>query len=232
MTDRQSVSRRPGRAAAGGRGRGARRDDRRRALLEAARGRFLALGYEGTSVAAIVREAGVAQGTFYLYFRSKEHVLLHLRAEVLASYLAALRSGAAGSGRADERLLRGLERIGDEVRRHHALLRVFRQAAGRETERVRLEGRAALAAPLAALIAAGEADGSLRVDDPTMAAHLLLALLDDLIYEALEYERPAAAGETLAHAGRFMLRALGASEARVEALRPLRRGRREARGEG
>ncbi|MBX3466175.1 MAG: helix-turn-helix transcriptional regulator [Planctomycetes bacterium] len=225
MTDRQSVTRRPGVRA--------RRDDRRRALLEAARRRFLADGYEGTSVAAIVREAGVAQGTFYLYFRSKEHVLLHLRAEVLASYQAALEAGAAGEGLADERLLRGLERIGREVRRHHALLRVFRQAAGGlETERVRLEGRAALAAPLARLIAAGEADGSLFADDPTMAAHLLLALLDDLVYEALEYGRPAPAGETLAHAGRFMLRALGAPEARVAALRPLgrRRARREAGG--
>lgn len=224
MTDSQSAT--ATRGTTRGTTRSGRRDDRRRALLAAARRRFVQDGYEATTVSAIVRDAGVAQGTFYLYFRTKEQVLLRLRGEVLAGYLRAFEDGAAEQGTADARLIAGLERIGREVRRQHGLLRVFRHASsGVETQRVQLEGRAALAEPLAALIERGQADGSFRVDDARMAAHLVLALLDDLLYEAIEYGRPASAPRTLRHAGRFMLRALGAREARVEALRPLARGR-------
>lgn len=45
---------------------------RRAQLLRAARKVFRAKGYGGASVSEIVREAGVAQGTFYLYFPSKK----------------------------------------------------------------------------------------------------------------------------------------------------------------
>jgi AcrR family transcriptional regulator len=47
-------------------------EDRRTALLGAARTCFAERGYEQTSVARIVSAAGVAQGTFYLYFPAKE----------------------------------------------------------------------------------------------------------------------------------------------------------------
>ncbi len=45
---------------------------RRAQLLRAARKVFRAKGYDGATVSEIVREAGVAQGTFYLYFPSKK----------------------------------------------------------------------------------------------------------------------------------------------------------------
>jgi len=199
--------------------------DRRQDVLAAARRLFVARGYKDTSVAAIVREAGVAQGTFYLYFRSKEHVLARMRADVLADYVSAFQSGAGGAGGSDAALVRGLERINRAVKRHRDLLRVFRQAAsGEETEQVWLEGRETLARPLARLIEGGVAEGRLAVDDPRLAAHLVLALFDNLLYEAVAYRKPASSRRTLTHASRFMLRALGAAEERVEELVPLGRG--------
>ena len=45
-------------------------------LLEAAREVFCERGYQATSVAAITDAASTAHGTFYLYFRNKEDVLL------------------------------------------------------------------------------------------------------------------------------------------------------------
>ncbi len=45
--------------------------DRRDDLLTAARKVFREKGYDGATVSDIVREAGVAQGTFYLYFPTK-----------------------------------------------------------------------------------------------------------------------------------------------------------------
>lgn len=48
---------------------------RRAALVAAAAALFAEKGYEHTTVSDIVARAGVAQGTFYLYFPSKETAL-------------------------------------------------------------------------------------------------------------------------------------------------------------
>src|SRR5947208_9373217 len=52
--------------------------DRREQLLDAALTVFSAEGYSAAKVSDIVGRAGVAQGTFYLYFRSKQEVVLAL----------------------------------------------------------------------------------------------------------------------------------------------------------
>ena len=49
-----------------------RQADRRTELLSAARSVFARKGYEGATVSEIVGRAGVAQGTFYLYFPGKD----------------------------------------------------------------------------------------------------------------------------------------------------------------
>lgn len=53
-------------------------DSRREQLLYAAARTFMTAGYAATRVSDIVSEAGVAQGTFYLYFRSKREVFRQL----------------------------------------------------------------------------------------------------------------------------------------------------------
>lgn len=196
---------------------------RRRQLLATAKRLFLARGFTQTSVSAIVREAGVAQGTFYLYFKGKQDLLPYLRGEVLQRYLEAFEAGAADeSGPADARLVSALSRIHASVREQLALVRVLRQASStEEVERIWIEGRETLSRPLAELIARGRSDGSFSVDDERMAAHLALALLDDLLFESLVWQHPAPPAQTLAHATRFLLRALGSSPKRVDALAPL-----------
>ena len=46
----------------------------RQAILDAAREVFGELGYEGATVRDIIRRTGLASGTFYNYYRSKEEV--------------------------------------------------------------------------------------------------------------------------------------------------------------
>ncbi len=53
-------------------------DARRGELLDAALRRIATQGFDGATVEAIAREAGVAKGTFYLYFDSKESLLAAL----------------------------------------------------------------------------------------------------------------------------------------------------------
>ena len=50
-------------------------ETRRSELIDTAEELFLENGYDETAVSEIVRNAGVAQGTFYHYFRSKDDVL-------------------------------------------------------------------------------------------------------------------------------------------------------------
>jgi AcrR family transcriptional regulator len=53
-------------------------EERRREILEAALDLFSTKGFDETTVQDIASAAGVAIGTVYLYFASKEHVLLGL----------------------------------------------------------------------------------------------------------------------------------------------------------
>jgi len=59
-------------------GRQARRQQTRERILGAAIAEFQRAGMAGAEVAAIVAAAGVAHGTFYLHFPTKEHVLLEV----------------------------------------------------------------------------------------------------------------------------------------------------------
>ena len=50
-------------------------EKRRRELIEIAYKKFTAKGYENTSVDEIIEEAGIAKGTYYYHFESKEQML-------------------------------------------------------------------------------------------------------------------------------------------------------------
>jgi AcrR family transcriptional regulator len=62
--------------------------DVRERLLSAAAEVFAVSGYHASRVSDIVGRAGVAQGTFYLYFRSKEAIFLELADRFFARILA------------------------------------------------------------------------------------------------------------------------------------------------
>lgn len=61
-----------------------RREQRRDAIVEAAKRVFRKKGYHQASVADIIYEAGIARGTFYLYFEGKQDVFQDLVDQFLA----------------------------------------------------------------------------------------------------------------------------------------------------
>jgi AcrR family transcriptional regulator len=64
----------------------------RQAILDAAREVFSELGYEATTVRDIIRRTGLAAGTFYNYFRSKEEVHAALADEGARRFAPILKS--------------------------------------------------------------------------------------------------------------------------------------------
>ncbi len=65
------------------------RDDRRAQILVAAERAFLRGGYHGTHVEDVIREAGIARGTFYLHFESKHAIFAALVDRMLTIFLEA-----------------------------------------------------------------------------------------------------------------------------------------------
>ncbi len=77
-------------------GRGPDREARRQAILQAARQVFARKGFEPATLEAVAREAGLAKGTLYLYFKNKEDLYFHTAVHVLES-LQSSHPGAGGA---------------------------------------------------------------------------------------------------------------------------------------
>lgn len=148
----------------------------RRRLLDAAEAVFAEHGYHDASIVRIVERAGVAQGTFYIYFRSKLEVYEELIDDLNMRLRDAMTKGAAAGG--DDRLQ--AERSGFAAffrftAEHPALYRVIREAefvapeaTHRHYERI-IEG---YTRALSAAMAAGE----VQPCDPTVLAWALIAV--------------------------------------------------------
>ncbi|MBS4173757.1 TetR/AcrR family transcriptional regulator [Bacillus sp. FJAT-49736] len=62
-------------------------------------------GYHQAQVSKIAKQAGVADGTIYLYFKNKEDILISLFQEKMGSFIEKIRKGIAGKETAAEKLL-------------------------------------------------------------------------------------------------------------------------------
>lgn len=212
MNDSQSVESEPRQPRRG-------TEQRRRQLLDVARDRFISEGYAGTSISAIVRQAGVAQGTFYVYFQSKQAVLADLRREVFRDYASALATTAALDLPPDARLVETVLAMVDAVLRNRELERVFRQAESAEDlERAALEGRARLATGAASILAQGVGEGRFVAEHPQQVAQIVVTLFDTVLYESIAYEQPAPLVETVEQSLLFVLRGLGSTPDRISEL--------------
>jgi AcrR family transcriptional regulator len=59
------------------------KEDKKRKIMENALDLFLKNGFEGTSVEAITNSVGIAKGSFYTYFSSKEELLNEIVSETI-----------------------------------------------------------------------------------------------------------------------------------------------------
>lgn len=66
------------------------KSDRRQAILAAAAAHAREAGFDGFSMAVLARRAGIAKGTLYLYFETREEVLLSLYTQQLTAFAATL----------------------------------------------------------------------------------------------------------------------------------------------
>ena len=70
--------------------------DKPQQIVEAAIRVFARNGYYNSRVSDIAREAGIASGTIYLYFKTKDEILVTLFRDRMAAFVAQLRREIAG----------------------------------------------------------------------------------------------------------------------------------------
>lgn len=187
--------------------------ERRAQLVAAATEAFARQGVAATSVADIVRAAGVAQGTFYLYFTSKDDVILAVVAGVAETMLTSLQGRLDTAEMPAKDRLRAFGRLLADLARDGELSDVtdfIHRAENRTLHDRFAEHLLPRLLPLMEqLVADGVTDGSFRVADPRAAAWFVLGGLQSVELAGTPH---AALPEAIDAAIDLALAALGASD--------------------
>ena len=80
--------------------------DKPQQIIEAAVRVFARKGYYNSRVSDIAREAGIAAGTIYLYFKTKDDILVTLFRDKMADFVSILRKAIAGEADAASKIRR------------------------------------------------------------------------------------------------------------------------------
>src|SRR4051812_3014595 len=176
---RSATRKKPAAKASDGNGSG-----KRERILDAAVRVFAQEGFYNAKVSQIAQVAGVADGTIYLYFKSKDELLISLFEDRMERVNATLREALESSSNAVERLRKvvqlHLEMIAQNRHMAEVITVELRQSAKfmkdyanpKFAEFLRL---------IAAAIADGQKAGVLRPDlDPPLEARALFGALDEI----------------------------------------------------
>ena len=163
---------------------------RRTQLLKATRKVFRAQGYDSASIAEIVREAGVAQGTFYLYFPSKRDAAASL-VDGLMETMAKKVATAVESVTSFEDQLEALTIMTFRVAGQNAdLLRLAFIGADDTHPELHSESskHASFLRTVVNLFRRAVDAGEMEAMDPVIAARLVTGLLQHTVFEAFVFD--------------------------------------------
>jgi len=147
----------------------------RQRLLEAAELEFGEQGFHAASVSAITRRAGVGQGTFYLYFPTKEDALRELVRHMGQELRHALAESTRGAGDRLTAERRGFVAFTRFCLAHTNLYRVVMESQFVD-EAVYRAYYQTLADAYAAALADAQARGEVRTGDPETQAWALMGI--------------------------------------------------------
>jgi Transcriptional regulator len=158
--------------------------DKRGAILRAAIRVFANNGYFNSKVADIAREAGVADGTVYLYFKSKEEILHSIFDRSVDEAVAEARKQLTAISDARDKLrqiaLLHLERLGAD-RDLAVVFQVELRGSTKFMEEFSAAGFAEYLALLRAIFEEGQRAGVFRADlNAKVVAKILFGALDEM----------------------------------------------------
>jgi TetR/AcrR family fatty acid metabolism transcriptional regulator len=167
-----------------GRAAPARNGDKRTRILTAAVRVFAKKGFYATRVSEVAKAAGVADGTIYLYFKSKDELLVSLFEDLVGRLLAYLETELPRAGSASAKLRRIIElQLGlleGERDLAEVITVILRQSTKLMKEYAAPKFNAYINA-IAAVVAEGQASGELRGGvSPHLAARAIFGALDGI----------------------------------------------------
>src|SRR6188508_381270 len=164
--------------------RGERGGDKRDRILVAAERIFAQHGFFAARVSEIAKEAGVADGTIYLYFKGKDELLISLFESRMERFNEMLGRAIASVTRPTDRLLALIRAYLGLVREQPMVAEVLtielRQSSKfmKEASNPRFGD---LLRMLAGIVADGQAAGELGAEIPApIAARMIFGILDEL----------------------------------------------------
>jgi TetR/AcrR family fatty acid metabolism transcriptional regulator len=195
------------------------RERKRGAILRAAVEVFAERGYFGARMRDVAERAGVADGTLYLYFEGKEHLLVSVLEEYSGAFLERARRDADAVSDPREKLRSVVERHLKSLEADRALARVFQIELRHSRRFLRQVARGQLAAYLRLLeeiIAGGAACGSFRADIPAeVGARAVFGAVDELITAWVLASKPRPLAEQAGPLLRLLLEGLHTREERT-----------------
>ena len=173
-------------------------EERRREMLDAAVELFARRGFNETTVGEIAEAAGVATGTVYLYFPSKDHILLAMHSRLGEGLAAHVESAAADMF---DRQARGeqvdaaeaIDTMVDALIGHAVENRELVQVCCRYRPLIHREALSVDNRHLGMVMRVLEAGvelGFIHTSDPEMTAYLLDAAISETVGDHLTYGEP------------------------------------------
>ena len=160
-------------------------EDRRRQLRHAATKVFARKGYHATRIADIAREAGVAYGLVYHYFKNKEEILASIFEDNWQFFVRAVQSTRDGDMSFAQRLEACVALMIESYRVAPDVVKVLVVEIARSPlalEGNRMQGFRKGFLALADLIAEGQKNGAVRKSvDATMAAFCIFGAMETIL---------------------------------------------------
>ena len=162
---------------------------RREQLLAAARKVFRNKGYDNATISDIVRAAGVAQGTFYLYFTSKKDAALALAQQLLGIMAKSLQGAYDPALSFEGRLQAMIKRAFRSARQNTDLCRLT--FIGVESMLTRLHSasveHAVILGDLTRMLQQAIEAGEMEPMDLEITARLVMVMVQNAIIEAFVF---------------------------------------------
>lgn len=159
--------------------------DKREAILRAAIKVFAGKGFFNSKVADIAKEAGIADGTVYLYFKSKDEILHSIFDRAMAEFIAEGKKELAKLDSPQEKLRKiaelHLEKLGAD-RELAIVFQVELRGSTKFMEEFSASGFADYLEIIRETIAEGQKKGIFRKDlKPIVVAKILYGALDEMV---------------------------------------------------
>jgi AcrR family transcriptional regulator len=192
------------------------RELRRAAVLDVARTIFSNQGYHKTSIDDIIEAAGIARGTFYLYFESKRAIFDELLDDLFVKLHALVHRIELGPGAAPplEQMHEIVKRVLDTLQQNRELARILlREAVGIDADfdRKLADFWGRLRGLIESALRNGQEMQLVRPCDPQIVAHCILGLVKEVVGWQFVELRPKTAAkgdekaENLSALGREMI---------------------------